>query len=313
MAEPEIFPFFVGSGRSGTTLFQAIFSAHPELAICHESRFIVPFAGRRRRYERAGRIDLDVLVADLSRSSEFGRMGVQPELVRRRLRDEATTFAGAVRLIFALYAAEQGKQRYGDKTPGYISHLPLLAGLFPEARFVHVIRDGRDVALSYLEQRFGPRNVTEAAIYWRTRVRRGRAAGSRLGPEQYREVRYEALIAEPQATVAELCSFLELVPVEGMLEYFDDAPRLLAQTYDPEAHRSIALPLTRGLRDWRNQMSAEDVVAFEALAGDLIDELEYERGFSRIGFRNKIRAPLSRIRWQVRRAAALGKVGRQPV
>jgi hypothetical protein len=240
-----IFPFVVGCSRSGTTLLRALLDAHPLLAVPPESHFAVLPRLRLRR------------------DPWFRLWGIDPPDVRD------LDVADAVRAVFAAYAAAQDKPRYADKTPHYVSHLPLLAKRFPEARFVHVVRDGRDVALSLLEVPWGPDDVEGAALHWRRRVLEGRAAG--LGPERYRELRYEALVADPERELRALAAWLELPYDPAML---DPARRPEAVPYR-EHHGRLALAPTVGLRDWRREMSAAEAARFHAVAGDALAELGY--------------------------------------
>jgi len=243
-----IFPFVVGCSRSGTTLLRALLDAHPLLAVPPESHFAL--ARDARALRRA-----------LRRDPWFGLWGIETPGLR------GLDVADAVRALFAAYAAVHGKPRYADKTPHYVSHLPALAERFHEARFVHVVRDGRDVALSLLEVPWGPDDVEGAALYWRRRVLEGRDA--RLGPERYRELRYEALVADPERELRALGAWLQLPYDPAMLER-----RPLAVPY-PEHHRRLELAPTPGLRDWRREMSAADAARFQAVAGDALAELGY--------------------------------------
>jgi Sulfotransferase family len=292
----DVFPFFVGCGRSGTTLFRAIFDSHPNLAIPGESHFIVHLAPNRRRYETGAGFDVEALLADLLPHPRFRLWGLAEDRVRTALRERPpSNLADAVRTVFAEYAAAQGKGRYGDKTPGYVSHLPLVAALFPEARFVHILRDGRDVALSYLDVSFGPDTLERAALHWKRFVERGRQAGSRLGPDRYVEVRYEDLLGDPEQIVRSLCGFIDIEFQPGMFRYPERAAEVASGSAFPEAHGRLALPPTKGLRDWRSQMSANDVAAFELLAGDLLSDLGYERSMARAGMRARARAAGKRL------------------
>ena len=301
------FPFIVARGRSGTTLLRAILDTHPALAIPGESHFAVSFAIRRGRYERRDRFDVEVFVRDLIRHWGFRRWEIPEERVRAAFTAAPPEdLAEAVRLAFRLYAVSRGKQRYGDKTPGFILHIDLLADLFPEARFVHLIRDGRDVALSYLDTDFGVNTLTDAAIYWDRFVRAGRAAGRKLGPARYMEVRYEDLVGDVEGTVRSVCEHIELPFDPAMLSYHERVEGLDALSHS-EHHRNISLPPTRGLRDWRNQMVPREVALFEALAGDLISELGYERATDRPGIRLSATAVAARGALVVRRAARRGR------
>jgi hypothetical protein len=304
------FPIFVGSGRSGTTLVQAIFSSHPQLTVVHESQFVPRLA---RRHHRSGRpVALDRLLHDLARNPDVARMGVDVSRLGGILRGgEGLTYPDVVRAVYAQYADSRGKSRYGDKTPGYVLHLHLLADLFPEARFVHVIRDGRDVALSYMQTRFGPRRPSEGALYWRDRVASGRVAGARLGADRYRELRYEDLLQHPEREVASLSTFLYLEFHPDMLNYFQEGAKLRAETADPSAHPSLTLPPTKGLRDWRRDMKPEDVAVFEALCGRLLGELGYERRFPSTTAGVGVEASAAWSAWQWKRVTtAFGRLGR---
>ncbi len=186
-----------------------------------------------------------------------------------------TSFADTIRELYSLAAAQRGKPRYADKTPMHVLHLRRLGRLFPEARFVHVVRDGRDVALSYRSVGWGPTTVEDAAMRWRRSVLRGRRDGERLGPDRYREVRYEDLVTDPERVLRELCAFLDLEWDDGVLHHHERAAEVIAATRFPGAHSRLLLPPTPGLRDWRREMPAADVARFEAIAGGLLEELGY--------------------------------------
>lgn len=281
----SVFPFLVGCGRSGTTLLRSLLNAHPDLAIPYESHFVVPLGepGLRSRYETADGFDVPVFVGDLVGQLAFRHWGLSAADVRDHFDDEAPVdYPDAVRALYRLHASREGKSRFGDKTAIYVRSLSLLADLFPEARFVHVIRDGRDVALSWLDTGwdFGPRTAEEAALYWRYDVQRGRGMGVDL-PGRYREVRYERLIRDPDGVLRDLCDFLELRYDSAMIESFRHADELLGSMPRPAHHRHLLLPPTVGLRDWRRQMGSEDRRVFEEIAGALLDELGYDTGPTR--------------------------------
>jgi hypothetical protein len=300
------FVFIVGRGRSGTTLLRAQLDSHPAIAVAQESHFLAALCDRRRRYETAGGLAVGAFVRDLSAHRSFFRLGMPAEEISAMLSDPLPgSVSDAIRRIYASYASRRGKPRYGDKTPNNVVHIELLAGLFPEARFVHVIRDGRDATLSYLDVDFGPSTVAESAVYWRRFVEDGRRAGEVIGPHRYREVRYESLVVEPVRELRILCEFLELPYDDAMLRYPDRAAELVGKV-----HHNLALPPTSGMRDWRRDMSREDIALFEALAGGLLDELGYERAFPRTTVSDRIRARRAWLGIQAARVARRTSSGR---
>ena len=297
-----VFPILVSSGRTGLTLLRLIFDSHPELAVAHEPRFLAPMARKHRRYERDGEVEVERFVEDLYRFANFRRLGLPRQDVRAALdADVPTDFADAARRVFGLFAESQGKRLYANKSPVSISYLEPLARLFPEARFVHLVRDGRDVALAYLERNKGPSSVAEGAFHWRLRVSRGRRAGERLGPDRYQEYSYEALIDDPEGTVRDVCRFLKLDYHHQMLDYGDTAVRFLAVAKHPEDHQHLAMAPTKGLIDWRRSMSAHDLALFEAIGGDLLEELGYECAADREV--SSLVVWWEWIRWRARRIA----------
>jgi hypothetical protein len=261
----------LGVRRSGTTLLRVMLDRNSQIAIPDESYFVPQLAARHR-----GPVDVEAFVEDLER---IGTLldGVDPDRVRERLSDGMPP-GSAIAAIFETYAADHGKSRWGDKTPMYMQYLPLLERLFPDALFVHLVRDGRDAALSFLAMPAGvvtrtwahPQSVVDFACQWRTEVEAARRLGARVGPSRYREVRYEALVADPERQVEALCSFLQLPYEPEMLRY--------AQAVDVSQkphQQSLTRPPTPGIRNWRAEMTPQDAEAFEDVAGELLAELAY--------------------------------------
>ena len=263
----------LGVRRSGTTLLRVMLDRNPELAVPDESYF-VPQLARRHRTP----VDPAAFLDDLRRLPTLVDWGLSPASVQARLRPGMTT-DDAIAAVFAAYAAERGKARWGDKTPLYMQHLDLLERLFPDARFVHLIRDGRDAALSFLSVPAGlmtegwghPRDAAGFACQWATEVASARELGARVGGQRYRELRYEALVADPEGELRAVCAFAGLEYDPAMLDYVGqtDSAR--------KAHQQrLNEPPRQNVREWRTEMSESDRHAFEEVAGALLAELGYE-------------------------------------
>lgn len=280
--------FIIGSARSGTTLLRTILNAHPEVAVPPESRFITEL----------WRGQEEVHVADLLGELEGHRLFRVWELDIERVREELgesprALYSEVMEAAYRAWAKSKGKTLWGDKTPRYIENIPLLAELWPEAKFVHQIRDGRNVVLSYADVPFGPKTLGKAAALWRKRVSLGLATGRPLGPERYLEIRYEEFTADATHGTKALCDFLEVDFHPDMLDYAEKArtdilPR--AARYNP----NVTKPPTKSLRAWENQMPDRRVEIFEAVAGDVLDMLEYPRRFPQPSAKAKVQAALSR-------------------
>jgi Sulfotransferase family len=283
-ASPNPYVFIVGCARSGTTLVRRIVDSHPAIAITRETHWITKWLERGDGITPEGMARPEILES-LMAHERFARMPIASgDLEALFEPDGALPYAAFVSGVFDLYGRAFGKRLVGDKTPAYVRSIPILHGLWPRARFVHVVRDGHDVALSAVSWRRSFRLARRfstwseepygtAAVWWDWLVRLGREAGGALGPALYHELRYERLVADPPGECAALCGFLG-VPYDGsMLEYHDAPSRAPAGMYGKQRWE----PITPGLRDWRSQMAAADVEAFEATSGPLLDELGYPR------------------------------------
>jgi hypothetical protein len=280
--------FIVGCPRSGTTLLHRLADAHPLLAIVHETLWIPGFYERRVGLAANGDVT-PALLPRLVEHRRFKHLEIAPEELERMLAaDGPLPYARFVTALLDRFGAARGKPLVGDKSPGYVRNMPVLHELFPHARFVHLIRDGRDVCMSAVNWRKADRvfggyatwpqdRITTAALWWERSVRLGRESGRALGPELYAEVRYEDLVADPEGECRRLCHFLGVEFDAAMLRFHEGRTRALPGL----STKRRWLPPTAGLRDWRTEMDADDVDTFEATAGELLEELGYGRGAPR--------------------------------
>lgn len=244
------------------------------LAITREAEFIAPMARQRSRYERRAGFAVEKFAKDLGASKAPRVLSMTPYEIREALQNaKPSSYAAAVRVVYSAYADSRGKLLYGDGTPKYVLALERLAKVFPEARFIHLIRDGRDVALSYMGFANGPNTIPEAAAHWSRLVNAGQVAGKRLGDTRYCEVRFENLVKDPPLELSALCSFLGITFSPHMLEYHRRPRSELA--INP--NKAVDRPPMQGTRNWREEMSPRDQSRFEAIAGDLLERLHYER------------------------------------
>ncbi|MFN2388437.1 MAG: sulfotransferase [Actinomycetota bacterium] len=267
-------PFFiVGSARSGTTMLRLMLNAHPEVAVPPESRFAVEL------WDGRDEVDAGRFVERLAGHSMFHHWDLPGEVVREELGGEGPcSYRAAVSAAYEAYARVHGKTRWGDKTPRYVEHIPFLARLFPDARFVHLVRDGRNVALSYADVPFGPKTVGKAADLWARRVSAGMRAGRALEAGRYLELCYEDLVEDPEGEAKDLCDFLDLPFDPDMLDYTErarDAVLPRAARFNPH----VTERPTARTRSWQDDLEPIDAEMFEAIAGGVLSELGYERRY----------------------------------
>ena len=257
---------------------------HPEVAIPTETHFL-PALLRSMKREDALRV--------ITSHPAWANMGLANETLLKAF-EELSQFsaAGAVRIFFQLYAARFGKARWGDKTPAYRQWMSEIAQALPEAHFIHMIRDGRDVALSHRGLWFGPGDEIGAqATHWVAEIEAAREQARNL--KHYREVKFEDLVRNPAEVLQELCRYLSLSFDDEMLSYHEGARKRLSEFVEPivphgtptvELGRFIAIhdrtrsrpDITRAER-WKTEMTAKEVRCYEEIAGPLLGALGYER------------------------------------
>ena len=269
-------PFFiVGNDRSGTTMLRLILDRGPDVAIPPESMFLTDLAGAYAAGRPHDAQDAARLVAEVWKHPKVSRWGLRggPPPVPDGL-DSRAAYRFAVEAPFRAYAAQEGKPRWADKTPHYVHHVDHLLALWPAARFVVLVRDGRDVALSLRRMPFGPNNAWAAAQWWARGVRAGERA-RREHPDAVRVVRYEDLVRRPREVVAEVCAFLDLRFEDDMLalERVDRGKVVSDQaSWFPTLFEGVN---TRSVERWRREMRPRDRRVFSHLAGTELAALGY--------------------------------------
>ncbi len=277
------FPFVVGAPRSGTTLLRMMLDSHSQMAIPSGTHFFFDLA------QHSGpALDAEAFVRLLTTHFTWPDFHITTFDFRAAL-DALPSFnlADALRTFYRLYAARFEKPRFGEKTPDYGEIVPAIETLLPEAHFLHLIRDGRDVAVSKRSLWFGAgQDISAQAAAWAEQVRRTREAARHC--RHYLEIHYEELVRTPREILLRVCQFLDLPFEEGMLRYYERAADRLQEVNDwpsqgvtAEQRRALhALvqrpPLTERIGRWKQELTETEIAAFEAVAGECLRELGYE-------------------------------------
>jgi hypothetical protein len=268
--------------------------AHPQLTVLPETHFLPELI---EACERGATADEATAVIVAHRRWDDFHLDEAELAARMGAVGDRPSASAAIRAFYGLYAEGQQKPRWGDKTPEYALLMTQIEGLLPEARFIHVIRDGRDAALSRIRwrlQRTGePANVARLAKRWKRWIRRARTQGRQVS--HYTEVRYEDLILDTEKTLRELCAFLALEWDDAVLDYHVQASerleeiahelpanadrRALAGDQRLAKHEMTTKPPSADrVAVWRTEMEPADRERFEDVAGDLLTELGYPLG-----------------------------------
>jgi hypothetical protein len=181
-----------------------------------------------------------------------------------------------------------GKQRWGDKTPSYVTELDILWNMFPGCSIVHLIRDGRDVALSLRRLEWGSRHIPSVAEDWRWKTTLAHKIGSVLG-EHYLKVRYEDLVLNTEETLRTICAFLKEPFHQDMLAYHVNGETEMPSESMKWHQHSVQAPDAAKVSMWQQKMSLSDRIIFEQIAGSTLDLFGYEREHHRSTWGSRLR------------------------
>lgn len=264
-------PFFVVSApRSGSTLLRLMLDAHPRLAVPPPGWLLDLVYPYLYSYGDPGRREnLLALAEDMLATPTVGKWPHKPTATALADAAAAPSFAGLYAALHEIYAQAEGKLRWGEKTPRNGFWIDEIRALFPDAQFIHIVRDGRDQAIDISDSVLWPNSVYSGANLWQRYVTAIRDAAARLPADAWHEIRYEDLCAAPEAAARGLCAYLG--------EDFD--PRMLAPHETRSAQRWSTHPLhaktaqpisTRYCEMYRTRLRQADVAALEALIGDTL-------------------------------------------
>lgn len=278
--------FIVGCYRSGTTLLSSILSAHSEAYIPEETRYLPYIFERLDDYgDLRDDANLTLMINDINRFLIGQDWEVIPDAAKVIGALSERTFQEVIRCI-AVYNADKPVRVWGDNTPFYVSCALSIASLLPDARFINMVRDGRDVAASAIKLNMGGGfNPTALALEWNERILDGMIAQKMLGPEKVLTVRYEDIVSDTRSEINKVCSFLGIAFEESMLDFHQraNAHKIKKQTH----HANLSRPVTsQFVGNYKKAFSQKDILLMERMMRNGLMVYGYE-------ITNKRLAPIS--------------------
>lgn len=296
--------FIVGANRSGTTLLRLILNAHPRIAIPEELNFFNPWmaahwrdavpdrdAFRRRVHwylheKMPPGAFTDIALSDLENAIVSGASTY----------DWRALYAGALEA----WARHHGKVRWGEKTPGNLFYVDLLREMFPEAQFIHLVRDPRAGVQSMQNASFFGDDVTINALNRRKYLREGLGRDATMPPDQWIRVRYEDLLTAPDETVQALCHFLGEPFVPAMLTYYEDAEQYMSEEAARGFNQEALRPIDPSKADsWRNTLPRPDATVIETVCRSEMSALSYVPDAPRRTLLTRMRILLTLTFWHL--------------
>ncbi|MCA9380083.1 sulfotransferase [Candidatus Dojkabacteria bacterium] len=248
-------PIFIGGeGRSGTTLMRAMLNNHPKIFCGPETHFFT---------------DKDFISFYNSLQTKYtGRISEYNENVHDEVNE---MYSGIINNFFTKHANKYNKERWADKTPYNVKSIDFLLDVFDgDIKFIHMIRDGRDVAASIISMPWGPKTIEEAAHSWSSIIKNTR---KHVGKDYYLEIKYEDLVLKQDVILREICDFIDERFVASMLEFYNSEN--LGGTKE-SSFSQIKQPLyDKAIARWEKDLTSSQVKKFLAIAGEELDLLGY--------------------------------------
>ena len=268
--------FLLGRGRSGTSLLRAILDSNPDILVAPEAMFVMHLYGKYRDVRNWNRTRILEFYDDLWTEQRLVKWGLDRDQLRQTLLavDRSSSFADLCRTVYGQYALSQGRpdtRIIGDKNPHYSLCIAPLVELFPDSKFIHIVRDPRDNILSYQRVRFDVNGTAALAFRWRQYNEAIMQYRLRL-PDRFMLLRFEDLVQNPAVELARLCSFLGVTYSSEMLEYYRQE-RVETQF---DWHQNLSKPLdSTRIYAWKKNMDPAEAKLAEVICADVAQELGY--------------------------------------
>lgn len=270
--------FLFGFERSGTTLLSMMMGAHPLVAVP------LTTTGMWYRYgkalaDRGASLSGEDIKSLVDQILGEARIGLWDESINRdevlaRINDHS--FANIVNAFHQTYADKKRKPYWACLDIATLDHMDMAYHWFPNARFVHIVRDGRDVALSHETMPYGAGNTLDCAQSWDRRLLTNLKMGGMLPQSQYLVIRFEDLVLESETTLENLCRFMGLEYSPQMLAYAEMVDEKIPNDRRwlwPALNQS---PQAAKCYGWKTRMSRSKRSVFESEAGSLLHQLGYD-------------------------------------
>ncbi len=268
-------PFFiVGAQRSGTTLLRLILNSHSEIAIPEEGTFWMPLLENRYARGMLRGTFLEKVVRYLENNPQLELWATDFQEVWSDLKKrQSITLRELMEALYGFYARKEKKSIWGDKTPSFFRKIEVLKSIFPEARFIHIVRDGRDVFESWRTMDPAMNNPAAIALDWSFKVRCIQSSFARLEGGATYLLRYEDLISRPEECVRDVCSFLGVDFQAQMLQFFQNSHTYIGRHHSKLIFRPIE-PENR--EKWKRLLHDREKACFSILAGKWLRRFGYE-------------------------------------
>lgn len=268
--------FIVGTQRSGTTLLRLILNAHSQITVPRESFFLMPFLKKKYLNRFITGSSLRAFADYISSIPKFKATfvdGNYGDFVLQLAQREKITLRDLINDMFSSHCRNEGKNIWGNKTPSFFRKIDILFHLFPDAKFIHIVRDGRDVFDSWRKMNPSMNNVASVALDWSYKLFKIEKSFKKIPANNKITIRYEDLLNTPEKIIQSICSLLGVKCEANMLDFYKSSHKYTI----PQHSELIFKPLDKSnVSKWKKCLTPREVKTFNLLARHYLKKYDYE-------------------------------------
>jgi len=293
------FFFIIGRPRSGTTLLQLFFDAHPNVQIPSECLHIWQLHTKYSSVINWDNKRLWIFLVDFTKTvfftfKKFDIIAIQKDLIKL---SENLNYSAICKVIAKHFISTFNKSNillFGDKNPFYSQCFDDIFPLINNSKFIHLIRDPRDNHISIFNSRFSIPSITHDTLYWKNSILTIDKYKQKY-PEKFYTIKYEDLVEYPEKYLKQICEFLGIPYFSEMINYHEKLNKEHISNMFPfeksinENFQSIAEPINKSkIGQWKSRLSNKSVKKAEYIAGELLELYGYERKYGKIDVFTKL-------------------------
>ncbi len=279
--------FIVGCPRSGTTILATILNSHPEIATATETHFF-NYISHEKKYDWKNFTEAHFeLFLDESRIVDFYTLlkitkdELRESFKKTKLSSNPDNNKKQIfNILIETLLEKKAKKFFCEKTPQHLQNVEKIIELYPKAKIIHLIRDGRDTVNSLIKMPWRPAGLLNNSRFWQGYIKLGKKLEAKLGKDSFVTIKYEDLLKEPETTIKKLCDFLSVTYTESMIRRDSaenkDSDNIFSDWESSWKHKSLEEIDSTRIGAWEKELGSEDQQILNWHQSKILRDLGYE-------------------------------------